>query len=134
MKTQWQEMLLMQAQKVLKYAYAKYSGIHVAAALLCEDGTVFTGVNVENASYGLTVCAERNAIFSAVGQGHQHFIGMAIVSDSVHINSPCGACRQVMMEFSSDMIVVLDSPAGFYTSTVADLLPNAFTMQNRKGE
>lgn len=132
MDKQTEEMLLARARETLKYAYAKYSKVHVAAAVLAVDGSIYTGVNVENASYGLTVCAERNAIFSAVGQGRQSFSAMAIVSDSEYINSPCGACRQVMTEFSPELDVVLDSPVGLYHYTAAQLLPGAFSMKEKE--
>ncbi|QRN86467.1 cytidine deaminase [Clostridia bacterium] len=127
-----EKMLLLKAKDTLKYAYAKYSKVRVAAALLAEDGSVYTGVNVENASFGLTVCAERNAIFNAVGEGRQNFKAMAIVSDSEYINSPCGSCRQVMTEFSPEMEIVLDSPAGLFRYTAAQLLPGAFSMKERE--
>lgn|SRR6056297_3314361 len=123
--------LLQRAQDTLTHSYAEYSGVHVAAALMCPDGSIFTGVNVENASFGLTVCAERNAMFNAVGHGHRAFIAMAIVSDAEVINSPCGACRQVMHEFSPDMDVIVRSPAGTFDYTVRGLLPDAFVMTDR---
>jgi len=94
------DVLLTEAQKVAKMAYAPYSKFRVGAALLCEDGTVVTGVNVENRSFGLTVCAERNAVFSAVSMGHRNFTALAIFTpDSDSPVSPCGACRQVISEF-----------------------------------
>lgn len=120
--------LLQRAQDTLTHSYADYSGVHVAAALMCPDGSIFTGVNVENASFGLTVCAERNAVFNAVGHGHREFTAMAIVSDAAVIQSPCGACRQVMHEFSPEMEVVVQSPAGTFDYTVRELLPAAFVM------
>lgn len=87
------------AEAVLAHAYAPYSHFLVAAALLVEDGRVHTGVNLENASYGLTVCAERNAIASAVGQGARRVLGMVVVCSGDAPATPCGACRQVLCEF-----------------------------------
>jgi len=118
--------LLNEAQKAAQAAYAPYSHFHVGAALLCEDETIITGVNVENRSYGLTVCAERNAIFAAVARGYQRFKAIAISApDSAEPVGPCGACRQVMGEFMS-----ADTPVSFRGSgskqvdtTVGELLP-----------
>jgi cytidine deaminase len=94
------EELFKKAQKAALFAYAPYSNFRVGAALLTQDGTVFTGCNVENRSFGLTVCAERNALFQAVAQGHRSFTAIAIaVLDSLEPVGPCGACRQVLSEF-----------------------------------
>jgi cytidine deaminase len=106
-------------------ASVPYSGFAVGAALRAEDGTVYTGCNVENASYGLTVCAERNAVFHAVAQGARRFDVVAIVTSNGV--SPCGACRQVLAEFGPHMTVILASPGGeprLYT--LDQLLPAAF--------
>ena len=92
------EKLRQAALAVLDKAYSPYSGIRVAAAAEAADGTVFTGVNIENASYGLTVCAERNAVFRAIGEGQRDLLRMAVVTDSPLVQSPCGACRQVLFE------------------------------------
>lgn len=92
--------LFRQALDACEQSYAPYSRFRVGAALLCEDGTVFTGVNVENRSFGLTICAERNAIAAAVTAGHRHFKALVIATpDAREPVSPCGACRQVMTEF-----------------------------------
>jgi cytidine deaminase len=92
--------LLAKARKSAEMAYAPYSKFRVGAALLCEDGSVVTGVNVENRSYGLTICAERNAVTTAVGGGKRAFLALAICApDSVEPVGPCGACRQVLSEF-----------------------------------
>ncbi len=87
-------------------AYAPYSNFQVGAALLCQSGEIFTGCNVENLSFGLTICAERSAIFAAVAAGQQKFRAIAVVADSEKAISPCGACRQVMCEFG-DFPVIL---------------------------
>jgi len=120
------EKLHKEARKAADKAYAPYSKFRVGAALLCEDGTVITGVNVENRSFGLTICAERNAICSAVGKGVLKFSALAISTpDSVEPVGPCGACRQVIGEFMS-----ADTPVRFAGSgsnlidtTVGELLP-----------
>jgi len=132
MTRETEQMLVERAREVLENAWGVYSGIRVAAALLAEDGTVHTGVNVENSSYGLTVCAERNAVFRAVGEARREFSAMAIVSDSEYITSPCGACRQVMAEFSPDMEVLVQSPAGTFRSRVRELLPGAFSLKGKQ--
>ena len=132
MDRQTEKMLLERAKETLGHSYAKYSNVHVAAALLTNDGSVYTGVNIENSSFGLTICAERSVMFTAIGQGHRSFKAMAIVSDSEYINSPCGSCRQVMIEFSPEMEIVLDSPAGKFRYTAEELLPGAFSMKERE--
>lgn len=107
-------------------AYAPYSGFHVGAALETEEGTIVTGCNVENASYGLTICAERSAVVAAVTAGHRRFTRLALVSDAAEPISPCGACRQVLAEFGLDLRV--DSYAGTQkiSWTMAELLPASF--------
>ena len=103
-------------------AYAKYSGYQVGAALLCSSGEIVTGCNVENASYGLTLCAERVAIGSAVAQGHREFSAIAIATADG--SAPCGACRQVLAEFSPDLPILLGplEPPGDVVITSLDLL------------
>lgn len=110
-------------------AYAPYSGFLVGAALLCANGRVFTGCNVENSSYGLTICAERSAIAAAVAAGEQDYRAIAVVTDSDAPASPCGACRQVLVEFSPDMTVILANIAGSRrTFTARELLPELFRL------
>lgn len=107
-------------------AYAPYSHYKVGAALITGDGLLFPGCNVENAAYGETICAERVAITSAVAAGHRDFVAIAVVTKDG--GSPCGACRQVMAEFSLDMTVYLADEHGEYRkTTVRELLPNAFS-------
>jgi len=105
--------LFVQATKAADYAYAPYSKFRVGAALLADDGTVFTGCNVENRSFGLTVCAERNAAFKAVSCGQRSFKALAISTpDSESPVGPCGACRQVLSEFMEPSSAVLFGGSG----------------------
>jgi len=108
-------------------AYAPYSNFPVGAALLARDGRIFTGCNVENLSCGLTICAERNAIFAAVAAGVREFDAIAIVADTREPISPCGACRQVMAEFGDFKIITATLDGKTFESTVAALLPRAKT-------
>lgn len=123
------EKLVEIALRARERAYAKYSGFRVGAALLTKSGRVFTGVNVENASYGLTVCAERVAVFKAISEGEREFVAIAIASDSSEKTVPCGACRQVLYEFSEDMDVIMANRNGDYeTVKLRDLLPKGFKL------
>ena len=120
------EKLFNEAQQIALKAYAPYSKFRVGAALLCEDGTIVTGVNVENRSFGLTICAERNTICAAIAKGHRRFQAIAISTpDSVEPVGPCGACRQVMGEFMSADIPVRFAGNGpnHVSTTVGELLP-----------
>ena len=120
--------LIAAAKTVRLNAYAPYSQFLVGAALLTESGEIFTGCNVENISYGLTICAERVALGAAVAQGHKAFHMIAIVADTASPVSPCGACRQVMAEFAPDLKIVLTNlQGGIERFTMADLLPRAKT-------
>jgi cytidine deaminase len=108
-------------------AYVPYSGFPVGAAVLTAEGTVVAGCNVENASYGLTVCAERVAVFRAVAEGGREFRALAVASSGGA--APCGACRQVLAEFSGDLIVLLvdaDAPDRVRKTSLAELLPDRF--------
>ena len=114
-------------------SYSPYSGYRVGAALLCADGTVYQGCNIENASYTPTVCAERTAIFKAVCDGHRDFTAIAICGgkDGVirGLFPPCGVCRQVMREFCrDDFQVYLVKPEGFEVRSLAQLLPDSFSL------
>ena len=108
-------------------AYAPYSRFQVGAALLAADGRVFTGCNVENLSYGLTICAERNAVFAAVAAGVTEFAAIAIVADTREPISPCGACRQVMAEFGDFKVLSATLDGKVFESTVSALLPRGKT-------
>ncbi|XP_062372235.1 zgc:103586 isoform X1 [Sardina pilchardus] len=110
-------------------AYCPYSRFPVGAAILTSGGTIITGCNVENASYGLTVCAERTAIQRAVAEGHRSFTAIAVTCDiKDSFVGPCGACRQVLMEFGSEWDIYLTKPDGSYKKTsLKELLPFAFS-------
>ena len=124
-----QERLLKAAQAVLEQAYAPYSQIRVGAAVLAGTGQIYAGCNIENSSYSLTVCAERNAIFHALDHGEKHFLALAVVTDSEQVTSPCGACRQVLAEFSPQLPVVFVNPQETRSFNVAELLPQAFSLK-----
>ena len=114
------------ARVAQKKAYAPYSKFLVGAALEADDGRVFTGCNVENASYGLTTCAERVAIGTAVAAGARKVRRVVVVTDASPPSAPCGACRQVLAEFGRDMIVEAVGPGGSRRWKLAELLPDSF--------
>ncbi len=122
-----QEKLIKKAVEAQKGAYAPYSKYTVGAAVLTESGEIFDGINIENAVYPLTICAERVAIFKAVSAGHKAFKAIAVATKNG--GSPCGSCRQVMAEFGLDTLVLIANSDGQLqqTLTVADLLPRAFS-------
>ena len=114
------------AKEASEHAYAPYSEYKVGAALLTKSGKIFTGCNVENSSYGLTNCAERTAVFNAVSEGETEFSEIVIYVDSDKLPAPCGACRQVLSEFSNDLKITIISRDEQVESTIADLLPLGF--------
>ena len=117
--------LIEEAKAGLKNAYAPYSNYPVSAALLASNGKIYKGVNVENASYSLTICAERSAIVSAVSEGVKDFKAIAIVTKNGGF--PCGSCRQVLAEFGLEIeVTISDLDGKTMTMTVADLLPHSF--------
>ncbi len=118
--------LLDRAIEAMESAYAPYSGYRVGAAALTPGGKVYTGCNVENRSYGLTVCAERNAIFAAVGAGERDVEKIAVVADGKHLPLPCGACLQVMDEFGVRQVVVGRPDGSLEVYALAELLPRPF--------
>ena len=117
--------LIDSAKEAAKNSYSPYSQFKVGAALFCEDGTIIKGTNVENRSYGLTICAERNAIFSAISAKKKKYIALAIYTpDSKKPLPPCGACRQVISEFvHSNFLIIMAGQDNYIEKTVADLLP-----------
>lgn len=120
------ERLLEAAQLARARAYAPYSKFTVGAALETTDGTVITGANVENASYGLSICAERSAIVRAVAEGHREFRAIAIAGPEGTQTSPCGACRQFIAEFDPALPVIFSGTQGPVRTTLAELLPHSF--------
>jgi cytidine deaminase len=125
------EKLLSAARDVKKRAYAPYSNFHVGAALVTANGKLYTGCNVENTSYGLTICAERNAIFQMVADGETHIAEILVIGDTDEFLPPCGACRQVMAEFSGkDTIVYMCGRDGrWQKTTMAELIPHTFFLR-----
>ena len=118
--------LIKEALKAKDNAYVPYSNFHVGAALVTEDGQLFTGCNIEIASYSPSLCAERTAIFKAVSQGHRKIKEIAVVGDS-NFTYPCGVCRQVLREFGKDAIIyVANSPEDYREYRLDELLPNSF--------
>ncbi len=127
------EELMILAEKVMEKSYSPYSKFKVGAALLGCDGKVYTGTNIENVSFGMTVCAERNAVFSAVGQGQKCFEKLALVTEADTIVTPCGACLQVLKEFADDLEVTIKWKNGIKTVTLRQLLPMAFEYDLKEG-
>lgn len=127
--------LIEAAREALANAYAPYSGYRVGAALLTHKGNIFTGCNVENASYGLTICAERSAVFAAVaGEGREMRIqALALASDAAAPFAPCGACRQVILEFGEDAVIIYQGRDGLTETRAGDLLPQGFRMPAGRG-
>jgi cytidine deaminase len=120
--------LVRRARAAAPRAYAPYSKFAVGAAVLTDGDVIFAGANVENAAYGLSICAERNAIFQAIAAGARAVRAVAIYTPTTGATPPCGACRQVIAEFGSDVVIVCccDDPAGTRRFRLADLLPEAF--------
>ena len=119
--------LVMAATAARERAFAPYSRFRVGAALEAADGTIVAGCNVESASYGLTCCAERVALFKGVSDGHTRFVRVAVVTDAATPTPPCGACRQLLWEFAPDAVVVLANLRGDRAEfRVAELLPRGF--------
>jgi cytidine deaminase len=127
------ESLIMAAREARRWAYAPYSKYYVGAALLAVSGEIYDGVNVENAAYPTSMCAERTAVFKAVSQGERKFLAIAVVTENG--GSPCGSCRQVLAEFGSDIVVLIADETGklINESKLSDLLPGAFGPEHLAG-
>jgi cytidine deaminase len=124
--------LIKEAVKAKEYSYSPYSKFRVGAALLTKDGQVFSGCNVENASYGGAICAERTAVVKAVSQGYKEFESIAVVTDVDDYISPCGFCRQFMNEFGNELKVYMAKAKSddYKTKLLCELLPDSFGPQN----
>lgn len=119
--------LIQAALQARRHAHAPYSHFAVGAALEDTEGRIHTGCNVENATYGLTLCAERVAVFKAISEGVRYFRHIAVATDTEQLATPCGACRQILWEFAGDIEIVLANPAGkSETLQLATLFPRAF--------
>jgi cytidine deaminase len=119
------------AAEAKKNALAPYSNFHVGAALLTQDDKIYTGCNVENSTFGLTLCAERTAIFKAISEGERKFKAIAIASDSQDFISPCGACRQIIFDHCGEIdIICTNSKQEYKVFKTSELLPNAFGDRN----
>lgn len=129
------EELMKHAEEAKELSYSPYSHFCVGAALLCQDGSVYTGCNIENAAYTPTNCAERTAIFKAVSEGHTDFTAIAIVGDTDDYLTPCGVCRQVMAEFvqpAEFTVVMKGRKAPLKAVKFKELFPNSFSPVNLK--
>ncbi len=127
--------VITEAFKAMENAYAPYSNYHVGACVLCDDGVMFKGANIENASYGATNCGERSAIFSAYSNGYrkENIKALAIVTDGDRVAAPCGICRQVLSELlQQDTPIYLSNGKETKTTTIAELLPFQFSQEDLK--
>ncbi|WP_054937282.1 cytidine deaminase [Moorella stamsii] len=124
------EDLIAMAAGAKEKAYAPYSRFQVGAALLTAGGKVYTGCNIENASYSLTICAERVALFQAVAASEREFVALAVVGGDLTACFPCGACRQVLAEFAPELEIITGQPGGtVHRRSLKELLPDTFTLK-----
>jgi cytidine deaminase len=136
--SQLEQELIEMASQALTHAYAPYSNFRVGAAVRMASGAIFKGCNIENASYGLTICAERVALYAAIASGEHSIMQLALVADRAEPVSPCGACRQVLSELAPGAQVLMASITGatsdatLQRATVAELLPSAFELPSKK--
>jgi cytidine deaminase len=122
------------AKEAMMNAYVPYSKFRVGAALLTDNDEIYTGCNIENASFGGTNCAERTALFKAVSEGHRKFKAIAIISDSDNYTYPCGICRQVLSEFSNNLeLIIANNKEEYRVHTLNEILPYAFTNEELEG-
>jgi cytidine deaminase len=127
--------LLEAAREARENAYSPYSGVKIGAAVVTSKGKIFTGCNVENSSYGLSCCAERTAIFKSISVGCRDIVAIAVVGETKEFTTPCGACRQVMVEFNPEMRVLRRGINGFFVETTAGaLLPSRFSPKELSNE
>ncbi|GAA0126757.1 MULTISPECIES: cytidine deaminase [Clostridium] len=124
--------LVKEAIEARKNAYVPYSNFKVGAAVITEDGTIYGGCNIENASYGAANCAERTAIFKAISEGHNSIKAIAVVGDQSTYTAPCGICRQVISEFLEEdgKIIVVKNEDDYQIKTLEEILPGAFTKKD----
>ncbi|AWZ48785.1 cytidine deaminase [Clostridiaceae bacterium 14S0207] len=129
-----EKLLVEKAIEARNMAYAPYSNFKVGAALITEDGSIYTGCNVENVSYGATNCAERTAIFKAVSEGHHTINMLAVVGDEKDYTYPCGICRQVILEFASEnfKIIIIKNKEEYMVKTLNEIMPYAFSKEALK--
>ena len=139
MKDQIKQTLLARAKEARERAYSPYSGFAVGAALLCKSGRITCGANVENASFSPTCCAERVAVFAAIGEGEREFEAIAVVGgkrgEPTRLCPPCGVCRQVLAEFcDGNFEIILEEEGQIRTLTLSELLPYTFSLKNEDSE
>ena len=130
MMTETDKKLIAEAKRVREFAYCPYSNFAVGAAVLGESGTIYGGCNVENASYSMTNCAERTAIYKAISAGEQEILALAVVAQGIEPVSPCGACRQVIAEFRIPHILMANLADDVREMTLEEIIPGAFSKEN----
>lgn len=124
--------LVSKAIEAREYAYVPYSNFKVGAAVIVEDGSIYTGCNIENASFGGTNCAERTAIFKAVSEGHKIIKAIAVVGDKLNYTFPCGICRQVILEFATENteVIIAKNENEYIVKTMEEILPGPFSKKD----